>query len=218
MARPTYLWFIRHGEVEAPYVGTFVGRLDVGLSPVGHHQAEAVKAYLEAAPFDAILTSPRTRARHTAAPLARHLGAEPEGRQGFAEMDFGRWEGLQWPQIEALDEAFAARWAADPTTIACPDGEAAGAFARRVQDELAGVLHEFAGRNVALFAHAGVNRAILAALTGQDYMDTFVFAQDYGCLNAAAWSTDQPGAAQVALVNLVPGPRSQSQGDGPRVA
>lgn len=218
MARPTYLWFIRHGEVEADYVGTFVGRLDVGLSDMGHHQAEAVAAYLEAAPFDAILSSPRTRARHTAAPLAKLSGLEPEVRQGFAEMDFGRWEGLHWPQIQALDETYAQRWGADPLNLPCPDGEIAGDFARRVQDELATVLHEFAGRNVALFAHAGVNRAILAALTRQSYMDSFVFAQDYGCLNAAAWSTDQPGAAQIALVNLVPGPRSESQGDGPRVA
>lgn len=211
--RPTRLWFIRHGEVEPPYVGTFVGRLDVGLSPVGQHQAAAVAAYLADAELDALLASPRKRAIDTARPLAQGRGDTIEARACFAEMDFGDWEGLAWPDIAARDPHYAKTWQGDPEANACPGGESAGAFCQRVQAGLADLLEEFQGRTVALFGHAGVNRAVLAQVLRRPYMEAFTFAQDYGCLNAASW--DPPtGFAQIALVNAVPGPRSRDQGDG----
>lgn len=215
MARPTRLWFIRHGEVEAPYVGTFLGVTDVGLSELGRHQAQAVGAFLADAPVDVVLSSPLRRARDTAAPLAAAHGIEVVARDGFREMDFGAWETLSWPQIEARDPDYAPHWQEDPATRPCPDGEAAQPFADRVNDTLDAVLEEFTGHSIALFAHAGVNRAILSRLTGRPYMESFVYAQDYGCVNAAAWDIGS-GMGQIALVNAVPGPRSVDNGDGGR--
>lgn len=215
MADPTRLWFIRHGEVEADYVGTFLGSTDIGLSDLGRHQAQAVSSYLEEAKVDAVVSSPLQRARQTAAPVAEATGTELDVRRPFAEMDFGDWEGKAWSEIEAEDPAFAATWQADPGENACPNGDSANAFAARVHDGLQEVLETYRGRSVALFAHAGTNRAILSALLQCPYMESFVFAQDYGCVNAAAWHPEG-GFGQVALVNLVPGPRSGDQGDGER--
>lgn len=210
----TTLWFIRHGEVAPEYVGTFVGTLDVPLSPMGRHQAAAIDVFLQGAGLDAIITSPRQRAMETAKPSAEAAGIETEVRPAFAEMDFGEWEGLHWDDIAARDLQFASKWQEDPANLACPGGEAAGQFAVRVQSALGDLLEEFDGRNVALFAHAGVNRAIMASVIGIPYMQSFSLAQDYGCVNAAGW---QAGLSQVALVNFVPGPRSELQGDGRRV-
>ncbi|MGB0651788.1 MAG: histidine phosphatase family protein [Thermoplasmatota archaeon] len=208
-----HLWAIRHGEVAAPYVGAFVGTFDVDLSPLGRHQAAAAAAYLKDAPLDAIVASPRRRAQNTAAPLAKETGLQVETRDGFGEMDFGRWEGLHWPDIEQADPDFAARWAADPATIPCPDGESTDSFAARVHAAFEALHDEFQGRHVALFAHAGVNRALLSHALGRPYLETFAFAQDYGCLNALHYG-DAGAGAQIALLNLVPGPRSAEQGDG----
>ena len=210
----TRIWFARHGEVEAPFVGTFVGRTDVRLSDLGRHQGQAIAAFLEGQGIDAVLTSPRARARDTAAALVEATGIRPEVRPPLAEMDFGEWETRTWAEIEARDPAFAARWAADPATIPCPGGESADQFAARVQDHLARVVEEFDGRTVAVFGHAGTNRAFLAHALGIPYMGSFALCQDYGCLNAGAWGAD---GAQVALVNLVPGPMSEAQGDGERI-
>lgn len=211
----TKVWFARHGEVEAPYVGTFVGKSDVQLSDVGHHQAAAIAKFLEDAPVDAVISSPRLRAVDTAKPLAKALGGPPEVRSELAEMDFGQWECLSWPDIERRDLEFARRWQQDPASLACPGGESAGQFAARSQAAMHDVLEEFAGRSIAVFGHAGSNRAFLSMLTGMAYMDAFVFAQDYGCLNAAAWDS-AAGHGQLALMNLVPGPQSQAHGDGGR--
>jgi probable phosphoglycerate mutase len=202
---------MRHGEVEAPYAGTFVGRTDVNLSALGRHQAEAIAAYLEEAPLDAILTSPRKRALDTAAPLARARGTKLEVRKDFAEMDYGDWETLFWHQIEERFPAETKKWLEDQAGNPMPNGESCDGFAARVRRTLDQVLVEFRGRSIAVFAHAGTNRAILSAALERPYRDCFAFAQDYGNVNAAAWMPD--GSVQVALVNFVPGPKSAVAGD-----
>ena len=208
----TRLWFFRHGEVEEPWVGRFIGSTDVGLSPLGRHQAEAIAAYLDPAPIDAVVSSPRKRALDTAAPLARAKGLKLDVRKGLAEMHFGAWEGKSWEDIVALDAGHASRWEKDAANTAPPGGgETANAFGKRVASGLEELVAEYKGRSVAVAAHAGTNRGFLAAILGRPYMEMFSFAQDYGCVNAVGWSGDG-GFGQVALLNFVPGPPSVRHG------
>lgn len=210
VAPPTKVLFCRHGEVETHMVGSFIGRTDTPLSDLGRHQAEAIGAYLGDAPIDAIVSSPLRRALDTAAPLARALGQKLDVRRDFREMDYGDWDGLHWHEIEARSPDFAPRWQADPQGLPCPGGESGQTFQDRVRTALDSLLDEFAGRQIALMGHAGVNRVVLAELLGRRFVDAFVFVQDYGCVNAAAW-TDLGG--HVVMVNFVPGPRAQRTGD-----
>jgi broad specificity phosphatase PhoE len=207
----TRLWFCRHGEVEAPWVGTFIGSTDVGLSDLGRHQAEAIAAYLEPAPIDAVVCSPRKRSLDTIAPLARAKDHKLDVRKGFAEMHFGAWEGKSWEDILALDADHAKQWESDPANTAPPGGETANDFAHRVKATLEEVVEEYKGRSVVLGAHAGTNRGVLAAILARPYMETFAFAQDYGCVNAVGWLAGG-GFGQVALLNFVPGPPSKRHG------
>lgn len=214
--QPTRLWFMRHGEVEEHLVGSFVGTTDVNLSALGRHQAEAIAKYLEDAPIDAILCSPRKRALDTVAPLARAKGMKLDIRKGFAEMDFGQWESKFWHDIQGTWPDESRAWALDPGKVACPGGESCNVFAARIHAALDPVLEEFRGRTIALGGHAGTNRAVLAHVLKRPYMDCFAFAQDYGCVNAVAWGGSpymEGDAGQVVLMNFVPGPRAKSQGD-----
>lgn len=207
----TRLWFTRHGEVEAPWVGTFLGTKDVGLSDLGRHQAEAIAKWLEDAPIDAIVSSPRKRALDTIAPLARAKGLKLDVRKRLGEMDFGAWEGLAWDAIQQRDPDFAEKWMADPAQLPCPEGESCNGFFERCVAEVGALLDEYKGRTVVLSGHAGVNRCILGHVTKRTYLESFVYAQDYGCVNAVGWGTD--GFGQLALLNFVPGPRAKHQGD-----
>jgi broad specificity phosphatase PhoE len=206
----TRLWFFRHGEVEDPWVGRFIGTTDVGLSPLGRHQAEAIAAYLEPAPLDALVSSPRKRSLDTMAPIARQRGMTLDVRKGLAEMHFGTWEGLAWEDILDKDRDHALQWEQDPANTAPPGGESANDFAQRIHDALQELVNEFKGRSLAVAAHAGTNRGILASIVGRPYMEMFSYAQDYGCVNAVGWSNG--GFGQVALVNFVPGPPSVRHG------
>lgn len=207
----TRLWFCRHGEVEDPWVGTFIGSTDVGLSPLGQHQAEAISAYLDPAPVDAVLSSPRKRALDTIATVARAKEHKLDVRKDLAEMHFGKWEGKTWEQIIELDHDHAKQWEKDPANTAPPQGETANDFAERVARGLEAVVEEYKGRSIVVGAHAGTNRGIMAAILGRPYMEMFSFAQDYGCVNAVGW-LPEGGFGQVALVNFVPGPPSQRHG------
>lgn len=192
-------------------VGAFIGRTDVGLSPLGRHQGQAIAAYLEDAELDAIVASPRRRALDTAAPLAKAKGMKLDVRPAFAEMDFGAWDGMFWPQIVAHSPDHSVAWQKDVMGLAAPGGESGGTFQKRVGDGLDALRSEFKGRTIAVFGHAGVSRAILAHSLGMPYVQTFSFAQDYGNLSAVGWSDE--GFAQMALWNFVPGPRAKKQGD-----
>jgi len=209
----TRLWFLRHGEPEARWVGSFIGRTEADLSPLGRHQAQAIAAFLADAHVDAVLASPRRRARDSVAPLAAAKGIPVRIVPGFAEMDFGRWEGLHWPDIERQDPDYAARWQADPSSLPCPGGEGCPDFQERIETTLAATLEEFRGRSIVLGAHAGTCRAILGSVLGLTYVHSFAFAQDYGNLNAVAWPEEAFGAGQIALVNFVPGPKSATSGE-----
>jgi ribonuclease H / adenosylcobalamin/alpha-ribazole phosphatase len=202
---------MRHGEVEAPWVGSFIGTKDVGLSDLGRHQAEAIAKYLEDAHVDAIVSSPRKRALDTAAPLARSKGLKLDIRKHLGEMDFGAWEGLNWAAIQQRDPEFAGTWSADPAKVPCPNGESCDLFFERCSNEIAKIVEEYKGRTVVFSGHAGVNRCIIGNILKRPYLDCFAFAQDYGCLNAAGWGEN--GFGQIALLNFVPGPRAKHQGD-----
>ncbi len=202
---------MRHGEVEAKFVGAFIGRTDVALSDLGRHQGQAIAAYLEEAELDAIVASPRRRALDTAAPLAKAKGMTLTVRPAFAEMDFGQWDGLFWPQILAHSPGHAEAWQGDVMAHAAPGGESGSVFQKRVADGLDKLRDEFKGRTIALFGHAGVSRAILAHSLGLPYVQTFAFAQDYGNVSAVGWNEEE--FAQVAVWNFVPGPRAKKQGD-----
>ena len=192
-------------------VGRFIGTTDVGLSPLGHHQAAAIGAYLADSPIDALVSSPRKRSLDTISPLAKAKGMKLDVHADMEEMHFGEWEGLDWAEIVERDGDAARAWERNPATIPPPGGESGLEFQERVTGALDGILHEYRGRTVVVAAHAGTNRAILSHVLKRPYMDCFVFAQDYGCVNAAGW--DERGFGQVALLNFVPGPRAENQGD-----
>ena len=85
--------------------------------------------------------------------------------EGFAEVDFGRWEGLTAEEIEARDPALFARWrSGDPATgFDYPDGEEAVSFQARIAAATDRVLAN-AGPAAALVLHKGVIRRVLQRL------------------------------------------------------
>jgi len=151
MTAPTLeLWLVRHGETIWTSQGLLCGSADPELTERGREQAAALNGVLRAAgPFDGVWSSPRTRARQTAA-LA---GFEPRIDERLAEFDFGRLEGLAWEELDEATRTTIAQF----RTFAAPDGDDVDRFRRRVcsfVDELP------PGRHLC-FAHVGVIRILV---------------------------------------------------------
>jgi broad specificity phosphatase PhoE len=140
---------VRHGETEWSRTGRHTGRTDIALTDRGRAQATALASLL---PRDAplILTSPRKRARDTAA-LA---GFDATVDDDLVEIDYGRYEGLSTAQIRTKSPQWTV-WTGE-----LPGGESldhAGARADRVIDRVRDT-----GEVAILFSHGHFLR-ILAA-------------------------------------------------------
>ncbi len=157
-------------------------RIDIELSAQGQAQAVALAVRLEDVKFERIFTSPLVRARETAAIIAKRSPGKPpiEADPRLREMDYGHWEGLTYPQIDARDRAERQRWEADPAKTKCPGGESGNDVAVRVTSFLtdllathqahaadgAGAGSEAAERPVLVVAHSSLNRILVCVALG----------------------------------------------------
>ncbi len=121
----------RHGSTPRSDPEQHLGqRLDLPLSDAGRAAAASLGARLAGVRFDRIVTSPLRRSRETAGLVAPGREAETDSR--LLEMDYGRWEGLTYAQIEATDGPARRRWEDDPAGLPCPGGESGAQVAARV--------------------------------------------------------------------------------------
>ena len=197
----TWVYLARHGEVLHAAEGRFFGHTDIALSPVGRAQAAALGEHLAGEPIEAVYASDLLRARESAAPLASARRTDVVAVPPLREMAMGRWEGLTFAEIREREPELCARWLADPFAMPFPEGEGIADLRARAVPALRRVVERHAGRRIAVVAHGGTNRVLLAEALGLPLGNIFRLAQDY-----AAWSLIEyrDGRAVVHLVNQRP--------------
>lgn len=160
---PVEVLIARHPQVQANVDGRFVGSGESPFTPEGEEQCRALAAYIAAWGPDAIHTSPRLRARSVAESVAAMCGVPCEVDEDLAEIDFGAAEGLTY------EEAKAAGVDIDllngpPESAPFRDGETWHAFASRIDNAAERIEHR--GTRIAVIAHGGVVRALIAHWLG----------------------------------------------------
>jgi broad specificity phosphatase PhoE len=128
----------RHGTTTVGDGVMLGGQLDVPLADQGRQEAEALARRLAGVRIDRIISSPMARALETAQTLARGRPVEIDDR--LRELDYGRWEGLDYAEIDARDPELRARWEADPAGTCSPGGECGNDVAARARSFLAWLL------------------------------------------------------------------------------
>lgn len=169
------LYLIRHTQPSiAP--GACYGQLDIGLTDSFDEEASCVLRWLPS--VELILTSPLQRARRLAEHLAQTQRCELRADARLMEKHFGIWEGQAWDDI-ARGEIDA--WAADTMGYAPEGGESAQQLMQRVQI----LLHDIAQlpqQNIALVAHGGSIRAMLAQIGDVPLIDILSWEVGYGAV------------------------------------
>ncbi|MBI5775527.1 MAG: histidine phosphatase family protein [Verrucomicrobia bacterium] len=201
MDTPTRLYLIRHGEVEERYHRVFGGRIDMELSPLGHEQARTTAEYLRAVRFDAIFASPMKRAQQTAAPLLAQYPFAPTVLEDLREVDFGAWTGLTWQQVHEQFQTSAHDWLHELEKAAIPGAESAAQYRARIEPCVRRILHEGAGRHIAVVCHGGVIRMMLAILLELPLPKMAAFDVEYGSVTVVH---HQPRRVAVQLHNFTP--------------
>ncbi|GAB2607464.1 hypothetical protein GCM10027168_45280 [Streptomyces capparidis] len=163
---PTALFLARHGETVWHDENRYVGVSDIALTPRGLEQAEALGAWAARAGLSAIVTSPLSRARRTAAPAVRATGLDAVVEPDLRELDFGIAEGRTLGELRASHPDEVAAFLRDPAAHPLPGGEDPAAAAERG----AAALHRAAGAHpggrVLVVAHNTLFRLVLCRLLG----------------------------------------------------
>lgn len=188
MEHTTWVDLIRHGEpVGGPRIR---GQSDDPLTELGWQQMW--QAVGEDAAWQVIVSSPLTRCTAFARALADKHGLPLHVEPRFKEIAFGSWEGRGHDDLARREPERYPRFRDDPLRYMPPDAEPVPAFMARVAEAWGELLAAHAGCRVLVVCHAGVIRAVLAAVLGAGPEHLFRAQVDYASLTRFAAAPHRP--------------------------
>jgi probable phosphoglycerate mutase len=116
----------------------------------------------------AIYASPLGRTVETASILAAPHKLEVQARDGFREINHGRWEQMTRREVEEKFPEEAAEWEKDPYTFAPLGGESGLAVTARALPALIELVRSHPGENILVVSHKATIRLLLSSLLGFD--------------------------------------------------
>ena len=164
----TRIYLVRHGSTVLTAEDRFAGSSDVPLSDAGREQVRRLAARLAKEPIAAFYASPMGRTMETARILAQPHGKEVSPRDGFREIDHGRWEQKTRADVERLYPEEYARWESDPFSFAPEGGESGLSVTARALPALLDVVATHAGEHVLIASHKATIRLLVSSLLGFD--------------------------------------------------
>ncbi|WP_433335959.1 bifunctional RNase H/acid phosphatase [Spirillospora sp. CA-294931] len=191
--RPTTTLLLRHGETPLSIDKRFAGTGDFPLTETGAAQARAAAEALKDRGLDAIVTSPLSRCRDTAAAVADATGAEIRAEEGFRETAFGEWEGLTFKEAGERWPAEMKAWLADPAA-APPGGESFTATARRVRTALDKLKVRYRHRTVLVVSHVTPIKLLVTDALGAPLSALYRMQLDVASLSRVDWYDDGPAS------------------------
>jgi len=146
------LYLVRHGETDWNAQRRIQGATDIPLNDRGRAQAAHAADLLARRGWDAVISSPLSRAYETASIIAARVGLpEPETDPRLVERNYGEAEGLT---IEEVDERF-------PGGAEPPGRERPEAVAARAMAALVDIAEAHPEQAVIVVAHGGLIRQVL---------------------------------------------------------
>ncbi|MCU1405027.1 MAG: histidine phosphatase family protein [Glaciihabitans sp.] len=153
------LAFIRHGQTKWNFEGRLQGSSDIPLNDTGRAQAAEAVGVLAGTDWDAIVSSPLSRARETAQIIADGLQIElGPSYDNLIERHYGDGEG-------ANAEEIAERW---PDHL-YPGLESLDSVVARALSALETIAAEYGDANVIIVCHGTLIRYTLAAMAGRSF-------------------------------------------------
>jgi probable phosphoglycerate mutase len=162
----TTLVLVRHGATALTAERRFSGGLggsNPGLTDEGRAQVREVAEWLApiAGSVDVVVTSPVRRTRESAEILADRLEVGAVEEPGFAEMEFGSWDGMTIAEVRDQRPAELDEWLGS-LDVAAGGGESLREAEKRVSDALARLVEAHAGRTVVVVSHVTPIKIVVA--------------------------------------------------------
>ena len=202
---PTTVILVRHGVTPHTLEKRFSGGLasaNPGLSDEGRAQIRAVADWLGpiAGRIDAVVASPVRRTVESAEIIATALGREVELEPGFAEMEFGAWDGMTFAEVGERypDELNAWLGSLDH---APGGGESFRTVQERVLAGLGRLLEAHAGRTVVVVSHVTPIKTLVSHAVDAPLEAVFRMELTPASVTVLAWFDDRPS---MRMYNALP--------------
>src|SRR5256714_13245894 len=164
----TRVFMVRHGATVLSAEDRFAGATDKPLTDEGREQTPRLAHRLSHEKIMAIYASPLGRTVETASILAAPHKLEVQTRDGFREINHGRWEQMTRCEVEEKFPEEAAEWEKDPYAFAPVGGESGLAVTARALPALIELVRKHPGENILLVSHKATIRLLLSSLLGFD--------------------------------------------------
>ena len=221
---PTTLVLVRHGVTAHTTEKRFSGGLasaNPGLSDEGRDQIRSVASWLSplADRVDAVVTSPVRRTRESAEILAEALRHPLQEEPGFAEMEFGAWDGLTFAEVAEKHQADLDAWLGSLDTAPGGTGESFRSVEERVLAGLQRLLDDHAGKTVVVVSHVTPIKTLVAHAVDAPLTSLFRMELSPGSVTVLSFFTggsegDEPRAS-LRMYNALP-PGNDVFAAGPR--
>jgi len=170
------LYLVRHTKVNSP-TGVCYGQSDIDVHSTFETEKSILISKLQKINFDKIYSSPLKRCTILAeAFINSHNKVSYDQR--LVELNFGKWEGKIWSEIEKSEEA--KLWFNDYMNTPCPGGESYIDLLTRVQDFLYDLKNKDFENKVLIICHGGTIRAFHTIIKKVSLQESFDLKIDYG--------------------------------------
>jgi len=156
------LFLIRHGQTSWNVEGRYQGSCDIELNNTGIQQAELASEYFSRVKFSNIYSSPLKRTMETANIINGRSEEGIETSDNLKEVDFGKWEGLKFDQINKDYNEDYQKWMEDPYNNHPTGGESFKELTDRTTSAIDSIVAKNEdGSSVAIITHGGVILSLL---------------------------------------------------------
>lgn len=211
---PTRIVLVRHGETDHTTDKRFSGGLasaNPPLNDLGRRHVRETAEWLAtvADQVDVVLSSPVRRTLESAEILAEVLGKdEVLVDDGFAEMEFGTWDGMTYLEVAEKHPDELAAWFGD-LDHAPGGGESFRSVEERVLAGLERVIEAHAGRTVALVSHVTPIKTLVAHALGAPLESLYRMELQPASVTMLSWflggEAGDEMMASMRLFNATPG-------------
>lgn len=208
---PTTLVLVRHGVTEHTVAKRFSGGLasaNPGLSHEGRDQMRATAEWLAplADQVTALVASPVRRTRESAEILGARLGQQVQEEPGFAEMEFGAWDGLTFAEVADRHPSELDAWLGSLDAIPGETGESFRTVEARVLAGLDRVLARHHGGTVIVVSHVTPIKTLVAHALESPLRSVFRMELAPASVSVVTWFGGGPdGTEPMASLRLFNG-------------
>jgi broad specificity phosphatase PhoE len=193
VSNPLVLLLIRHGQSRANRAGTFQGRLDSELSPLGVTQAEKLSRHLASFRITAVYSSPLKRARRTAELLIIDTTLPLNLDDNLAEVDVGDLAGKPYASAQTEYPSFMEEFKRSPAATRFPAGETLAEVQVRALKAVERIKSEQVDAGIiAVVSHNICLRVMALGLLGWNWSTLWQLALDPAAYSLLSLPAGQP--------------------------